>query len=26
MEVLSGLERVAVAGESDTSLLCNSPG
>jgi len=26
MEVLSGLERVAVAGESDTSLLCSSPG
>ncbi|HEX5338570.1 MAG TPA: methyl-accepting chemotaxis protein [Gallionella sp.] len=26
MEVLSGLERIAVAGEGDVSLLCHSPG
>ncbi len=26
MEVLSGLERIAVAGEGDSSLLCHSPG
>ncbi len=26
MEVLSGLERIAVAGEGDTSLLCHAPG
>jgi hypothetical protein len=26
MEVLAGLERIAVAGEGDSSLLCRSPG
>lgn len=26
MEVLAGLERIAVAGEHDSSLLCHSPG